>query len=132
MDIPEQLDIPSYEFRLVIGRTRIEYDETKEIKNRKNHGYSLQSAVHYFEKLLQPVPHQPFMTSDAFIENDEVRHMHMGLDDSGNVVIFVTTMRDEETVRIISFRRAREAECKAFYEHTGYNKSFQLTQKPRG
>ena len=113
---------------VIIGRTRIEYDETKEMVNRKKHGYSLESAVHYFEQLLLPVPHPPFMTSDAFIENSEVRHMHIGLDDSGNVVIFVTTMRDEETVRIISFRRAREAECKTFYEHTGYNKSFQLTQ----
>ncbi len=97
----------------------------------KKHGYSLESAVHYFEQLLVPVARRPFMTSDAFMENDEIRHMHMGLDDSGNVVVFVTTMRNEETVRIISFRRARETECETFFEHTGYNKSFHPTQKPR-
>ena len=122
MDFPEKLGIPEYEFRLIIGRTRIDYDESKEMINRKKHGYSLESAVHYFEQLLLPIDHSPFMTSDAFIENEEIRHMHMGLDDSGNVVLFVTTMRDEETVRIISFRRARESECKTFFEHTGYMK----------
>jgi uncharacterized DUF497 family protein len=132
MNIPEQLGIPEYEFRLIIGRTRIEYDETKEMINRRKHGYSLESAVHYFEQLFLPVLHPPFMTSDSFIENGEVRHMHMGIDDSANVVIFVTTMRDEETVRILSFRRAREAECKAFYEYTGYTSPSQPTRKLRG
>lgn len=132
MSIPGQLGIPDYEFRLIIGRTQIEYDETKEMGNRKKHGYSLESAVHYFEQLLTPIPRKPFMTSDAFVENGEVRHMHMGLDDSGEVAVFVTTMRDEETVRIISFRRASDTECETFCEHTGYNKSFQPTQEPRG
>ncbi len=120
MNIPEKLGILKYEFRLVIGRTRIEYDESKEMINRKKHGYSFESAAHYFEQLLLLIEHPPFITSDAFIENDEVRHIHMGIDDSGNVVTFVTTMRDEETVRIISFRRASESECKIFYEHSGY------------
>ena len=45
--------------------------------------------------------------------------MHMGLDDSGHVVLFVTTMRDDETVRIISFRRATETERETFFRHTG-------------
>ncbi|WP_082820129.1 BrnT family toxin [Desulfuromonas sp. DDH964] len=121
MDSPKKLGIPEYEFRLIFGRTRIEYDQDKELVNRQNHGYSLESAVHYFENLLLPAgPSSPFMTSDAFLENDEVRHMHMGLDDSGKIVLFVTTMRDDETVRIISFRRANEAECRTFSEHTGY------------
>ena len=124
MDFPEKLSIPGYEFRLIFGRTRIEYDESKEMVNREKHGYSLESAVHYFEKLLLPTGYSsPFMTSDAFLENDEVRHMHMGLDDSGKVVQFVTTMRNEETVRIISFRRATASECKTFSENTGYNQS---------
>ena len=83
MDFPE---IPAHEFRLILGRTRIEYDENKELSNRKKHGYSLKSAVHYFEQLLLPIEPKPFMTSDSFIENGEVRHMHMGLDDSGGVV----------------------------------------------
>ena len=111
--------VPDYEFRLIVGRTRVEYDESKELSNRQKHGYSLESAVHFFEQLLLPIQSKPFLTSDAFIENNEVRHMHMGLDDSGNVALFVTTMRNEETVRIISFRRATETECEEFFRHTG-------------
>ena len=45
-----------------------------------------------------------------------------GVDDSGDVVLMVTTMRPDETVRIISFRRADEKERKIFQEHTGYVK----------
>lgn len=98
MDVPEKLGIPDYEFRLVFGVTKIEYDKSKEDVNRTKHGYSLESAVHYFERLLLPLSRKPFMTSDSFVENGEIRHMHMGVDDSGYVVLFVTTMRDEETV----------------------------------
>lgn len=122
MDFPDKLGIPQYEFRLIFGRTKIEFDENKEEINRKKHGYSLESAVHYFERLLLPLTPIPFMTSDSFIENGEIRHMHIGVDDCGDVVIFVTTMRDDETVRIISFRRAKEPECQKFFEYTGYNK----------
>ena len=98
-EIISRLGIRNYDFRLVIGRTRIDYDRDKEEENRKKHGYSLESAVHLLKRLLWPVSSMPFTTSDPFRENDEVRHMHMGLDDSGNVVFFVTTMRPDETVR---------------------------------
>ena len=111
--------IPAHQFRLILGRTGIEYDENKELSNRKKHGYSLESAVHYFERLLLPLEPEPFLTSDPFIENGEVRHMHMGLDDRGDVVLFVTTMRHKETVRIISFRRATETERETFFRHAG-------------
>ncbi|WP_019896368.1 BrnT family toxin [Hydrogenovibrio halophilus] len=132
MDILTKMEIPEYEFRLIIGGTQIDYDKSKEMSNRKKHGYSLESAVHYFEQLLLPIKHSPFMTSDAFIENGEVRHMHMGIDDSGNVVLFVTTMREEETVRVISFRRARKSECKIFYQNIDYNNSLNLNELTRG
>ena len=32
----------------------------------------------------------------------------------------VTTMRADETVRIISFRRASDVEREQFYQHTGF------------
>ena len=115
--------IPAHQFRLILGRTRIEYDENKELSNRRKHGYSLESAVHYFEQQLLPIDTKPFITSDSFIENGEARHMHMSLDDSGHVVLFVTTMRDDETVRIISFRRATETERETFFRHTGITDS---------
>ena len=33
----EKSGIPNYEFRLILGKTRIEYDEKKEEINRKKH-----------------------------------------------------------------------------------------------
>ena len=35
------------DFRIIIGRTTIDYDWAKEEINRKKHGYSLESAVHF-------------------------------------------------------------------------------------
>ena len=120
-DIPGQMGIPDWEFRVVIGRTRIGYDENKEEENLRKHGYSLESAVEQLERMLLPFgqPH-PYMTSEGFEEDGEVRHMHMGVDDCGEVILMVTTMRAEETVRIISYRRASRAEREVFYRNTGF------------
>jgi uncharacterized DUF497 family protein len=121
MDIPGKLGIPDHEFRVVIGGTTVDYDLEKEDANRKKHGYSLQSAVHLLERYILPIGGAPpHAVSDAFIENDELRHMHMSVDDSGKVVLMVTTMRPAETVRVISFRRASEDEREKFRELTGY------------
>lgn len=115
MNITRKLGIPNHEFRLVFGRTKIDYDPNKDDINRKKHGYSLESAVHLLERLLLPTGNSvPHAVSDSFIENGEIRHMHMSLDDSGNVVKMVTTMRPDETVRVISFRRASEEERAEF------------------
>ena len=120
MEYHERLGIPEYEFRLIIGRTKIEYDEEKEEKNRRNHGYSLESAVYVLENILLPVDDRPMAISDAFNEGGEVRHMIMGLDDDGRVVFFATTMRPGEVIRIISFRRASTEERAQFRDLTGY------------
>ena len=117
----EQLGVPDWEFRVVFGRTRIEYDPDKEQINREKHGYSLASAVHHLERLIFPVgPRALYMVSDGFLEGGEVRHMHMSLDDDGRVVLMVTTMRPNETVRVISYRRANPKEREAFHSQTGY------------
>ena len=97
-------------FRVIIGRTKIDYDETKEEANRKNHGYSLESAVHFLEGMLLPIGRPPVVTSDPIEYEGEIRHQHMTKDTSGNVVFFVTTMRPEETVRVISLRLASKKE----------------------
>lgn len=103
------------DFRLIIGRTGIEYDPEKEILNRKKHGYSFESAVYIFQRLLLPIAKPAaYFISDPIIINDEIRHNHMTLDDSGNVVFIVTTMRPDEKVRIISFRRASENEIETY------------------
>lgn len=126
MDIPAKFGIPNDDFRLIFGRTKIDYDPDKEGINRKNHRYSLESAVHLLERLLlKPIilplcKQTPYAVTDAFEENGEVRHNHMSIDDCGYVVLMVTTMRPGETVRVISFRRAHENEREKFKELTGY------------
>ncbi len=121
MDIPSKFGIPKHEFRVVFGRTKIEFDPNKEEGNRIKHGYSLESAVYLLNGLLSLTGNsKPYLVSDGFLENGETRHMHMSADDSGNVVLMVTTMRPDEAVRIISFRRANENECMIFQQHTGY------------
>lgn len=120
-DISEKLGIPEWEFRVVIGRTKIDYDPEKEHLNRSKHGYSLESAVEQLERMILPIGSPPpRITSDGFSEGGEVRHMHMGVDDLGKVILMVTTMRPDETVRIISYRRASAEERECFFEHTGY------------
>ncbi len=124
-EFTKSLGIADHDFRLIFGRTKIGYDETKEHINRQKHGYSLLSAVHLLEKQLLFQDTRFFVTSEPFKEGDEVRHMHMGLDDSRNIVLMVTTMRPGETVRVISFRRASDKEQETFIKITGYNKSLE-------
>jgi len=108
------------EFRLVIGSTQIDYDPDKEEANRKKHGYSLESAVHLLGRLLLPLPQPPTMSRDASTAGER-RHEHVTVDHHGDVVFLVTTMRPEETIRIISCRRASVDERAAFETHTGHN-----------
>lgn len=113
-----KLGMPEYEFRLIIGRTKVDYDIVKDDANRAKHKYSLESAVHFLQRRLLPIPQPPYMVSDAFQENNEVRHMHMTLGDEGEIVFFVTTMREDETVRVISLRKANSKEAQIFAEQT--------------
>lgn|SRR5262249_21832151 len=120
-DIPRKLGIPDWEFRVILGATKIDYDIDKEHSNRQKHGYSLESAVSLLERIVFPFGKSlPHMTSDGFMERGEVRHMHMSVDDCGKVVLMVTTMRPDETVRVISFRRANESEREEFFRQTGF------------
>jgi uncharacterized DUF497 family protein len=119
-DIPRKMGIPNWEFRVVPGTTKIDYDVNKEQSNRQKHGYSLESAVWLLERFGFPFGAPLHITSDGFLEGGEVRHMHMGVDDSGKVVHMVTTMRPDETVRVISFRRASESEREEFFRQKGF------------
>lgn len=108
------------DFRLIIGRTKIDYDWTKEEINRRRHGYSLESAVHFLERTLLLNPSPPLATSDPIDIDGELRYQHMVLDSYDKVLFFVTTMRPDETVRLISFRRASSEEeliYAAAFEH---------------
>lgn len=110
-DISGRLGIPDWEFRVVFGRTNIDYDPDKETINRSKHGFCLESGARHLERLILPIgPSAPHMRDGDFVDGSEVRHTHMGVDDSGKIVFFVTTMRPNETVRLISYRRASPEE----------------------
>lgn len=109
-DTPPRGPWKKTDFRLLIGRTKIDYDRMKEESNRKKHGYSLLSAVHFLEGMLLPLGRPTVAMSDPVEVKGEIRHQHMTLDTSGHVVFFVTTMRPNEVVRVISMRRATDQE----------------------
>jgi uncharacterized DUF497 family protein len=99
------------DFRLIIGRTGIEYDPTKELTNRRKHGYSLESATYLFERVLFPIGKRyAFFTSEPNETKGEIRHNHLTIDDDGTMVMLVTTMRPNEKVRVISMRKANRKE----------------------
>ncbi len=109
-----KLGVPEYEFRVVIGRTRIEYDAEKDKTNRTKHGYALESAVYLLEACFAFITPRRIITSDAFFEKGEVRHMHLAQDADGTLVKIVTTMRPGEIVRVLSLRRANREEQAEF------------------
>ena len=55
-----QVSVPEWEFRVVFGRTKIDFDPDKELENRKNHNYSLESGVQQLERMVFPIgaPHR--------------------------------------------------------------------------
>lgn len=120
MDIPKRLGIKKTDFRLVIGSSQIDYDATKEDANLQTHRRSLKEALPILENVIFPINRKPFITHDGTERNGEIRHKHMGLDKECKIVFFVTTMRPDETVRVISFRRASRKERKIFTRETGY------------
>jgi uncharacterized DUF497 family protein len=107
------------DLRIVFGSTKIDYDLKKESYNIANHKYSLESAVDLLEHLILPINTRPHILRDAST-TDERRHEHISADSDGDVVFFVTTMRPDETVRVISLRRAHPDERKIFASLTGY------------
>jgi uncharacterized DUF497 family protein len=123
MDFAARTGIPNWEFRLIFGRTRIEYDPQKEQENRRKHGISLESAVALLQRLMMSGitgRRLPFATSDSFNEKGEARQMHLCVDDDGKVLMMVTTMREDEIVRPISIRRASDTERTQFRKLTAY------------
>ena len=107
------------DFHLVFGKSKIDYDSDKDDYNRKEHKYGLESAVALLTRILVPggtIPPYAYRDASTVVEQ---RHEHMTIDDSNKVVFFVTTMRADETVRVISMRRANKVERDVFYKETG-------------
>ena len=115
MNVNQKPHIPTEEFRVVFGSTEIEFDVNKDAINRIKHGYSLESAAYLLERILLPsLAPRPHFVTDGFMENGEIRRMHLTLDDSSHVVLMVTTMPTKDIVRVASFRRAHEKERMLF------------------
>ena len=77
----------SNEFMLIFGSSRIGYDPVKEIKNRRKHHYSLQSAVHLLEKTIFPCGNDLRITIKQCVIKEEVRYNIMAFDDDKNIVL---------------------------------------------
>lgn len=122
MDIPKKLNIKETDFRLVIGSSRIDYDPKKNEINKSVHGYSFDEAIAIFEQILLPIPPTPpIMFKDSIEVNGELRSNIITTDKQGKVILIALTMRQNETVWIISMRRASRKERDLFAELIGYN-----------
>ena len=122
MDIPKKLNIQETDFRLVIGTTSIDYDPNENEINISNHGYSFDEAIVIFEQILLPISSTPpFMVKDSIEVNGERRSNIITIDKQGKVILIALTMRRNETVRIISMRRASKKERDIFAKLLGYN-----------
>ncbi len=83
-----------------------EWDETKSLTNFRKHGIRFDEAVRIFS--------QPVLTRvDNRKDYGEVREISTGLLDEQVVLVVVHTERDG-TTRLISARRAKRAERKAY------------------
>lgn len=107
------------DFRVIFGSSTVDYDLEKEDENRAKHKYSLASAIDIFERLLLPLPTTPLCLRDASTQSER-RHEHLAVDGDGKVVFIVTTMRQDEIIRVISLRRASQGERELFGALTGF------------
>ena len=89
--------------------TAFEWDEAKRAANLAKHGLDFQIGRRLFDgrkALTRPSP-----------RGDETRHMTIG-EVTGLILTLIWTERGE-TVRMISLRRARDGEKRAYHAHDG-------------
>ncbi|MHC4807983.1 MAG: hypothetical protein ACYTBX_17220 [Planctomycetota bacterium] len=89
------IGIDETDFRLVVGRSQIDYNPNKEEENLRRHKRSLQDALPILEKVILPINSKPFLTKGPFERNGKVRHKRIGVDKNSQIVFFVTTMRPD-------------------------------------
>lgn len=85
-----------------------EWDETKALSNRDKHGIDFADAVAVFSDIAA------LTLEDDF--SDEQRFVTLGMDAFGRILVVVYTWREEETIRIISARKATRSERRAYEE----------------
>lgn len=82
-----------------------EWDPNKAETNRKKHGIDFADAVIVLE--------DPQAITDDDPDHEEARHITIGMDASGRVLVVVYTWR-EDVIRIISARKATNYERKQY------------------
>jgi uncharacterized protein len=89
-----------------------EWDEEKARLNEKKHGVAFEEGSSCFRDV--------FAIESFDIEHsaDEDRFMLMGMSDKNRILVVSFTLRDHETIRIISARLARQRERKAYEDQT--------------
>jgi uncharacterized protein len=86
---------------------RVEWDEVKARDNRINHGIAFPHA--------EAVLFDPLALSIEDTDSEgEQRHISLGQDALGRILLVVYTYRDENTIRLISARKASSGEVKAY------------------
>ncbi len=89
-------------------RVRYEWDNGKAAENLRNHGVDFRDAIAALEDLnrLEEI--------DARFEYGEERLQAIGMT-HGDVLFVIVTLRDEDTCRIISARKATRHEQDRYY-----------------
>jgi uncharacterized DUF497 family protein len=86
---------------------RIEFDPKKAAANLKKHGVTFEEAA---SCLLDPLA-LARLDPDA---KDELRLILLGMSQAGRLLTVCYTLRDDETIRLISARRATRKEVKSY------------------
>jgi uncharacterized DUF497 family protein len=90
------------------GRMRYEWNQTKAESNKRKHGVRFVDAVVALEDDLA-------LTIEDLSSFGEERFLTLGRSDSSKVLMVVWCIRREDTIRIISARKATPHEVKTFW-----------------
>ena len=100
---------------LKFGSTEVTFDPAEDEINRKNHDCSLESAVDILTYELVPGDKRPpVVIEKEEMAGEEKRQHILAKDDSGNTLCIVTAQRGEDTVRVVSCRRADKEESQRY------------------
>jgi len=93
-----------------MSELRFEWDPGKARANRDKHGVSFEEAKTVFWD------EQALFFEDPVPEEWEERFILLGLSSSLRTLVVVHALRDEDSIRIISARRATKREVRAYKE----------------
>lgn len=90
-----------------------EWDENKDALNLKNHKLGLSEGISVFDD-----PNRLDFEDDRF-DYDETRYITIGMNATARVLTVVYTERGEDTIRLISVRKATKAEQSRYAQLSG-------------